>query len=478
MHASVASAACAGFQYVDAARTCSWYEHHHLGGCQRPQQHAACTARDETAQSGHKARLGIIIPFRGEVRPGSFGPLCAHLPTHLQQQDADVHIIAVNQVDHHPFNRAALANAAFQVLTMGGQRAGLDVGDKRPFTCVAVHDVDRFPNLANRSCAHYTRSYYKCRSPSPAVLHPESYTGGVLVLRPALFQAVNGFSNEFWGWGHEDNELYLRLRACGRPPKHAQQLDWCMVHRDCDRCKRAKPTAGALQAMRAETKSIALVQSRIMDPLSHAARDGLSNAKFTTAPSPIHLPCGQLTLHVLDVRLHRGASRDAADTSTSSLSDRADGRNEAACTADGGATDDGCVAALAPGALSPRLLARARRGLPSNARVRRVVGATRERAMYNFHYEIDIEVDLRDTAKPPIVIRVAVCAQEWQDRPTPDAVRYQLLWRAVSTDHHRRRAAAKLAQAPALRFRLLKNFSYRGHFPCELRPPPWARAEP
>ena len=86
--------------------------------------------------------------------------------------------------------------------------------------------------------------------------------------------------------------------------------------------------------------------------------------------------------------------------------------------------------------------------------------------MYNFHYQIDMEVDLKPP-KPRARMRVAICAQEWQDRDVPDAVRYQLLWRAVASQ----------ASTPP-RFVLSKNFStYRGHFPCELRPPPPWRVE-
>lgn len=31
--------------------------------------------------------------------------------------------------------------------------------------------------------------------------------GGVLAIRMNHFYAVNGFSNEFWGWGGEDDDM-------------------------------------------------------------------------------------------------------------------------------------------------------------------------------------------------------------------------------------------------------------------------------
>ena len=34
--------------------------------------------------------------------------------------------------------------------------------------------------------------------------------GGAISLNPAQFESVNGFSNEFYGWGGEDDDMYRR----------------------------------------------------------------------------------------------------------------------------------------------------------------------------------------------------------------------------------------------------------------------------
>jgi hypothetical protein len=34
--------------------------------------------------------------------------------------------------------------------------------------------------------------------------------GGVLGFRPAHFRKVNGYSNMFWSWGGEDDDMYYR----------------------------------------------------------------------------------------------------------------------------------------------------------------------------------------------------------------------------------------------------------------------------
>ncbi|CAH0521086.1 unnamed protein product [Peronospora belbahrii] len=37
-----------------------------------------------------------------------------------------------------------------------------------------------------------------------------NYFGGIVAFTRQQFVKVNGFPNNFWGWGGEDNELYSR----------------------------------------------------------------------------------------------------------------------------------------------------------------------------------------------------------------------------------------------------------------------------
>uniref|UniRef100_A0AC35G8S0 Galactosyltransferase C-terminal domain-containing protein n=1 Tax=Panagrolaimus sp. PS1159 TaxID=55785 RepID=A0AC35G8S0_9BILA len=41
----------------------------------------------------------------------------------------------------------------------------------------------------------------------------EEYFGGVSAMLRSQFEKLNGFSNEFWGWGGEDDEIFLRIKA-------------------------------------------------------------------------------------------------------------------------------------------------------------------------------------------------------------------------------------------------------------------------
>ena len=168
------------------------------------------------------------------------------MPPYLTSQGLRFSLVVANQVDEHPFNRAMLVNVAYQMLLSG--RMGLPFSADGDY--LSVHDVDRFPVLDNAGCARHVATYYRFPARGPRVLHAESYTGGVVLARGSHFASVNGFSNSFWGWGHEDNDMYLRLRWCGLVPQHAEELDACMEHRDCAECRRAKPTS-TMDALRA-----------------------------------------------------------------------------------------------------------------------------------------------------------------------------------------------------------------------------------
>lgn len=47
-------------------------------------------------------------------------------------------------------------------------------------------------------------------------LHPkydyETFIGGILLITREVFRKVDGLSNNYWGWGLEDDEFYARLR--------------------------------------------------------------------------------------------------------------------------------------------------------------------------------------------------------------------------------------------------------------------------
>lgn len=48
------------------------------------------------------------------------------------------------------------------------------------------------------------------RCPLPCSLPYPQYFGGVSALTPDQYMKINGFPNEYWGWGGEDDDIATR----------------------------------------------------------------------------------------------------------------------------------------------------------------------------------------------------------------------------------------------------------------------------
>lgn len=141
--------------------------------------------------------LSIIIPYRDRAD---------HLEVFMNETvgkiNADSYdIIVVNQADNNgvrkPFNRAKLLNVGFDY-----------VKDKSDYVC--FHDIDMIP--ANVDYSYPDKPYHL------AVNVPQAsagYYGGVNLFNKEDFININGFSNEYWGWGGEDDDLLNRIKSVG-----------------------------------------------------------------------------------------------------------------------------------------------------------------------------------------------------------------------------------------------------------------------
>ncbi|XP_046668700.1 beta-1,4-galactosyltransferase 7 isoform X2 [Homalodisca vitripennis] len=79
-----------------------------------------------------------------------------------------------------------------------------------------MHDVDLLPLNPGLSYSYPSVGLFHVASPE---LHPRyhypTFVGGILLVKREDFEAVNGMSNKYWGWGLEDDEFYVRLKEAG-----------------------------------------------------------------------------------------------------------------------------------------------------------------------------------------------------------------------------------------------------------------------
>ena len=165
------------------------YKFLHLGGRYKPQN---CRARH---------RVAIIVPYRD--REDHLRTFLYNMHSFLPRQQVDYGIFIVEQDGSGPFNRAMLLNV--------GAAEALKSYD---YQCFIFHDVDLLPED--------DRNLYNCpvqpRHMSVAInnflyrLPYDDIFGGVSAMTVDQFRQVNGFSNMFWGWGGEDDDMSNRLR--------------------------------------------------------------------------------------------------------------------------------------------------------------------------------------------------------------------------------------------------------------------------
>ncbi|XP_073991652.1 beta-1,4-N-acetylgalactosaminyltransferase bre-4-like isoform X2 [Rhodnius prolixus] len=163
------------------------------GGQWRPSD---CRPRDKVA---------IIVPYRDRLEHLSV--FLANIHPFLQKQLLDYGIFIIEQAGTDDFNRAMLLNIGF-----------VEATGMRDFDCFIFHDVDLLPED--------DRNLYTCpvdqpRHMSVAVdvlnykLPYADIFGGVSAMSRRQFEKVNGFSNMFWGWGGEDDDMAARIKSVG-----------------------------------------------------------------------------------------------------------------------------------------------------------------------------------------------------------------------------------------------------------------------
>ena len=139
-------------------------------------------------------KLGIVVPYR--KRPGHLRKFRDAISTYLK--DTQYELIIVEQNDDLPFNRGKLLNIGFQQAT------------RKLCDYVVFHDIDMLPIDVDYSYSDVPIHLATNFTNSKREIF-KTYFGGVTMFPSGLFKKVNGFSNEYWGWGFEDDDLLMRL---------------------------------------------------------------------------------------------------------------------------------------------------------------------------------------------------------------------------------------------------------------------------
>ncbi|KAM7389268.1 hypothetical protein PAMP_023256 [Pampus punctatissimus] len=145
-------------------------------------------------------KVAVIIPFR--KRDEHLKYWLYYLHPILQRQQLDYGVYVINQDGDEIFNRAKLLNVGYA-----------EALKEYDYECFIFSDVDLIPMD--------DRNTYKCFSQPRHLsvsmdkfgfrLPYNQYFGGVSSMSKEQYLKINGFPNNYWGWGGEDDDIYNRM---------------------------------------------------------------------------------------------------------------------------------------------------------------------------------------------------------------------------------------------------------------------------
>ena len=148
-------------------------------------------------------KLAVIVPYRN--RREQLQMFTKSISDYLINKNINFHLIVVEQKDDKPFNRGKLLNIGFKRAV----ELGCDY--------VVFHDVDMLPIDVDYSFSnqvlHLATDFISDEDYDKENF--DSYFGGVTMFPVDIFEKINGFSNEYWGWGFEDDDLLRRCITAG-----------------------------------------------------------------------------------------------------------------------------------------------------------------------------------------------------------------------------------------------------------------------
>lgn len=137
--------------------------------------------------------LSIIIPYRNRAQH------LAQFLKHYRPKLPDAEFLVIEQSINKQFNRGLIKN-------IGALQSQADY--------FIFHDVDMLvQGPADYSYPEHPTHLATQASQFGWKMPHDKYFGGVVAFNRADFEKINGYSNQFWGWGGEDDSLYYSVIA-------------------------------------------------------------------------------------------------------------------------------------------------------------------------------------------------------------------------------------------------------------------------
>lgn len=157
--------------------------------------------------------MAVVVPYR--EREEHLKEFLPFMENYLKDIPHQIYII--EQDAGRPFNRGKLLNIGYALA-------------KEKSTYVCFHDVDMLPIRADYSFPDTPTHLAEAAEQFNFEMPYPTYFGGVTLFNVKDFELVNGYSNEYWGWGAEDDDLRTRCLHAGLNIQHRKGVYKSLNH--------------------------------------------------------------------------------------------------------------------------------------------------------------------------------------------------------------------------------------------------------
>jgi hypothetical protein len=175
------------------------------------------------SDNSNQLKIAIIVPYRdlhpAQKRAEHLKQFIAYMGPFMEKAinqfntNSSFHVFIVEQSPEHKFNRGALLNLGFIEAS------------KQGYNVFIFHDVDLLPGES-------IASYYVKNPEIPIHIarcwdryKGEEYLGGIISISGKNFTNLNGYPNNYWGWGGEDDELRRRVNEISLQIENPEEED-------------------------------------------------------------------------------------------------------------------------------------------------------------------------------------------------------------------------------------------------------------
>lgn len=195
-------------------------------------QHLTMGGRYKPTKCVALQKVAIIIPYRNREEHLKYWLYYLH-PI-LKRQLLDYGIYIIEQDGEDTFNRAKLLNVGYA-----------EALKEYDYDCFIFSDVDIIPmdDRNTYGCSSQPRHLSVSMDKFGFRLPYKQYFGGVSAMSKKQYEKINGFPNNYWGWGGEDDDIFNRLSLRGmRISRPSAEIGKCkMIRHSRDRKNEENP---------------------------------------------------------------------------------------------------------------------------------------------------------------------------------------------------------------------------------------------